>query len=90
MDTNMTMVLDASAAIGILERTGLSATKHMDLRWMLMQGAIRSGNMKLRKIDTSLNPADLMTKALGRDVVRRHMEFMGFQFAPDDGTTSGM
>ena len=89
IDTNITMVLDATAAIGILERSGLSATKHMELRWMWMQGAIRSGRMKLMKIDTSLNPADLMAKALGRDVVIKHMKFMGFQFAPDDCTTLG-
>ena len=79
METSLTLVLDASAAIGILERSGLSATKHMDLRWMWMQGTIRSGNMKLTKIDTSLNPADLMTKTVPAEVLWRHLNSMGFE-----------
>ena len=35
------LIVDASAAIGMTERRGLGSTKHMDTKWMWIQGAIR-------------------------------------------------
>ena len=72
------LMMDATAAIGILERRGLGATKHIDTRWMWLQGAIRRGDIMLLKVHTKQNPADLMTKLLTAEDTEKHLNAMGY------------
>ena len=37
-------------------------TKHIDVRYHFIQGFIAEGSIKVRKISTRNNPADMMTK----------------------------
>ena len=74
------LLMDATAAIGMLERRGLGAAKHIDTRWMWMQGAIRRGDILLMKVHTKQNPADLMTKFLSAEDTARHLTTMGYHF----------
>ena len=43
-------------------RTGTGRVKHLDIKYLWIQGAIRDGKLSVEKIDTSLNTADLGTK----------------------------
>ena len=70
------LLMDASAAIGMMERRGLGTGKHIDTRWMWIQGAIRRGDIRLLKVHTKSNPADLMTKFLNADETQKHLEAM--------------
>ena len=74
------LMMDATAAIGILERRGLGATKHIDTRWMWLQGAIRRGDIELLKVHTKENPADLMTKFLTAEETTKHLNAMGYHY----------
>ena len=56
--------VDASAAKGIIERTGLDKIRHIDVNVLWIQEQEVRGRVPLRKIDGTKNPADLMTKHL--------------------------
>ena len=74
------LVVDASAAIGMMSQSGLGTAKHINTRWMWLQGALKRKELTVHKVHTNDNPADLMTKSLGRDAMERHMQYMGFHF----------
>ena len=74
------LLMDATAAIGMLERRGLGTAKHIDTRWMWIQGAIRRGDIELLKVHTKSNPADLMTKFLTAEETTKHMKSMGYYY----------
>ena len=80
------LMMDASAAIGMLERSGLGSAKHIDTRWMWLQGAIRRKDIQLLKVHTKCNPADLMTKNLDQATIDRHSGYMAMDFL--DGRAS--
>ncbi len=71
------IVMDATAATGMHERRGLGASKDMDMRWLWFQSAVQRGDIKLKKIDATLNPAYLMTMLLSADVVDKRLKRMG-------------
>ena len=75
------LIMDASAAIGMLERTGIGTATHVDLKWMWIQGAIRRGDIQVLKIGTHDNPADLMTKFLTAETTEKHLNTMGCWYA---------
>ena len=64
---------DASAAIGISFRKGLGRTRHIDVQYLWIQEEIAEGRLKLVKVNTKENPADLLTKALPRDTIYKHL-----------------
>ena len=53
---------DSSAARGMTRRTGTGRVKHLDIKYLWIQGAVRDGKLSIEKIDTSLNTVDLGTK----------------------------
>ena len=65
---------DANAAIGIINRNGLGKTRHIDVLLLWIQEAARAGVIRLKKIDGSLNPADMLTKPLQRKYMERHVQ----------------
>ena len=65
---------DASAAIGIAHRQGLGKVRHVDVQYLWIQSEIAQGNVDLKKIHTKANPADLMTKPLNAEIMRKHMD----------------
>ena len=56
---------DSSAARGAVFRHGLGKLKHMDLKYLWVQGALRAGRFGLYKELGDTNFGDLMTKHLG-------------------------
>ena len=79
-DGKVQPIVGASAAIGMMERRGLGTTKHVDTKWMWIQGAIRRREIQLLKVGTKDNPADLMTKFLIKEDAERHLDRMGYRF----------
>ena len=52
-------------------------TKHVSLRYLYMQELVTSGLVKLRKVLGTLNPADVLTKDVSRDVLARRYSTFG-------------
>ena len=70
--------LDASAARGIALRRGLGKVRHIELNQLWLQDRIGRGDLRVNKVGTTDNFADILTKHVDRHLIGRHMESMGF------------
>ena len=57
---------DSSSARAVVMRRGPGRLRHMEIRHLWLQDEMRAKRMKMRAVPTADNPADMMTKALGR------------------------
>jgi hypothetical protein len=71
---------DASAAIGIAQRTGIGRTRHIDTDYLWIQQKQWEDRLAVGKVCGKLNPADAFTKAIPEEVMVRHLKSMGFEF----------
>ena len=55
---------DASAAIGIIRRTGLGKVRHLNTSWVWVQEKEASSELQYHKVKGSESSADLCTMAL--------------------------
>ena len=58
---------DSASARAVVCKQGLSKLKHVEIRLLWVQGALKSGAFKLHPIGTLDNSSDLMTKTLKRE-----------------------
>ena len=72
--------LDASATMCLVNRRGLGKAKHVDMQNLWMHEASKSGWFATKKVDTSVNPADLMTKPIPKGRLEQLMSLMGYEF----------
>lgn len=63
---------DASAAVGIVRKSGLGKLRHLTVRYLWLQDQVAAGNMALHKVRGLVNPADLVTKHLAQAAVTKH------------------
>ena len=75
------MWIDASAAMGILNRQGCGKLRHLDTQLLWVQQKQLRGNIRYEKVDTKENPADLMTKGLDEATSSRHFGKLCCRFA---------
>ena len=80
------ILTDATAAIGICRRRGLGKIRHLHVSDLWVQDRLKNGDFRLTKVAGNDNPADLLTKHVTRDVMTRHMEFLGLK--PEEGRAS--
>ena len=80
---DLEILTDATAAIGICRRRGLGKIRHLHVSDLWVQDRLRRGDFKLTKIPGAENPADLLTKHVPREVMMKHVTFMGI--GPEDG-----
>ena len=73
---NAMLRTDSTAAIGIVHRNGLGKTRHIRVQYLWIQERIREKDFSVRKIDTKLNMADLLTKNLTAEVMLTHMDHL--------------
>ena len=63
---------DSSAAKSFISKRGLGGMRHLDLRNLWLQQEVSDGRVVVGKVLGTENPADLLTKFLGRqDIVDR-------------------
>ena len=61
---------DNQGVIDHTARQGLGVAKHIHVRHLWLQAARESGQLDVRKVHTSRNAADVLTKALPFSVIR--------------------
>lgn len=73
--------MDASAAIGMAQRTGLNKMRHIevDVLWLQEQTARRM--LPISKIPRPRNPSDLCTKNVNVALMERYLEQLNTRFA---------
>ena len=65
---------DSSAAVGICRRAGIGRVRHLAVGQLWIQELVRDEVVDLFKVKGELNPADMLTKPLGRVMLDGHME----------------
>ena len=83
IEVPLTLWADSSAAIGICKRSGIGRVRHLAVGQLWVQERIRDKSLDLRKVAGEANPADIGTKHLGAEVMRRCMNLAGL--APRSG-----
>jgi hypothetical protein len=65
---------DATAAIGRVKRQGLEKVRHLAVVDLWIQQRVAMGDLVCSKIAGTENPADMMTKGLGKADIDRYLE----------------
>ena len=73
----VTVHTDASAAIGIVRRAGLGKLRHLNVRYLWLQDQVKNEVLGLEKVAGADNPADLGTKHLNSDTMKKHLVRLG-------------
>ena len=68
---------DASAALGIVQRQGLGKLRHISTQFLWVQEKVRNDELNIVKVPGTDNPADLLTKNVSAELVRRHTSRLG-------------
>ena len=71
-----TVHTDSTAAMGIVHRKGLGKTRHIEVQYLWIQDKVHEKELAVRKVGTSENPADMLTKALKRETINKHVKFV--------------
>ena len=71
---------DAVAAIGIVKREGLGRIRHLAVGDLWVQQRRKNGEADYRKVDGKANTSDMLTKAVDRETIVRHMSTLGLDF----------
>jgi len=69
---------DASAAIGIVNRSGVGKLRHVRVQYLWLQEKVRDKDIKVAKVLGTENPADLFTKHLPAEGLKKHLERLKF------------
>ena len=80
--------LDALATMCLVNRRGLGKAKHVDKQNLWIQEASKSGWFTTKKVDTSVNPADLMTKPVSKARIEQLMSLVGYEFVDNETSAS--
>ena len=72
--------IDATAALGILQRQGVGRVRHLDVGVLWLEEQQLRRLVDLTKVSGTQNPADLMTKNLAKEHIDQYSEMLGFHF----------
>ena len=78
---------DASAALGVIKRKGTGRLRHLNTSWLWIQDMAAQKHLEYSKVNGNDNIADLFTKALTQDVIRKHMKNMDHEIV--EATSEG-
>ena len=70
--------IDAKATEHILHRQGIGKLKHIDVASLWVQDEIRSQRLRVRRVRSEENVADLGTKPLSNTVIAKHCLTLGY------------
>ena len=70
---------DASAAIGMVNRTGAGKLRHIRVQYLWIQDVVKSGQIGIEKVPGADNPADVFTKHVDVHTMRKHCWRLGYE-----------
>ena len=70
--------VDSSGSLSMLQRTGLGRVRHLDTGLLWIQGHVKRGLIRVKKILGTENSADLGTKELNAVTMWKHLSKLGF------------
>ena len=78
----VTVHADASAAIGIAQRRGLGKVRHIEVHQFWLQDRVSRGDIRVRKVEGTKNPADALTKHVEGNKISTHVSEGRHHLAP--------
>ena len=88
IDHSARIHIDASAALGILERQGVGRVRHLDVGALWLQEQALRRAVEFMKVKGTANPADLMTKHLIRELVEQYAEALNIDWREGRASTA--
>ena len=76
-DFKVRIWVDATAARGIVCRTGLDKIRHMETKVLWVQDALKRGRFTICKIDGTMNPSDVLTKPASASEMKDKLAAVG-------------
>ena len=73
------VLTDATAAKGVASRRGLGGTRHVEVHYLWVQEKVANEDIKLSKVWGRENPADMLTKHLDAQTMKRYMAALGLE-----------
>ena len=70
---------DSSAAIAFASRRGLGRQRHVQTRYLWLQERVAGAHLSVQTVRTAQNPADILTKASGKETLERHRKTIGLR-----------
>ena len=61
----------------MIYRHGVGEVRHLQTRWIWHQDLVRDGEMEIEKVSTKEQVADIGTKPMDKETLRRHMKTLG-------------
>ena len=84
-DDTIEVFEDNNACISIAENDGVSdRVKHVDVKFHFVRDLVKRSEVKLVRIGTQDQIADIMTKALGREKFKGFKDLLGMQAVVSD------
>ena len=71
------ILVDSSAAIGVVNRKGNGRLRHVRIGQLWVQEKRENEELRFTKVKGTCNPADLMTKGVGKALKDEHLAKMG-------------
>ena len=81
-DTTPTLMTDSSSALVVAKKRGPGRMKHIELKMLSVQDWVKEKRLRMGKVSTEANPADLLTKALSKEKLVRHGWELGLRNGP--------
>ena len=72
-EISLLVTTDSAAALGIAVRRGVGKVRHLETGALWVQAAIEAKRFEIGKVDGKKNTSDLMTKAVDRETLSRHL-----------------
>ena len=73
----ITLHTDTDAARNFVHRRGVGKMKHMDVRLCWLQEEMEKGGYKCKRVDRSINAADMLTKTPNKAELDKFLPMMG-------------
>ena len=83
------LLADASAALGIIGRSGLGKLRHIDTSYLWLQQNSIKKKLKMGKVLGTENPADMNTKGLNGDQIDKYIEMLRMEHRRTCGISTG-
>lgn len=78
--SGLRLFVDSSAAKAIASRKGLGKVRHLEVRHLWLQQAVREKRVALREVDGKRNSSDIVTKSLGISDIEKMLGLMEAHF----------
>ena len=84
------LIIDAKATEHILHQHGIGKMKHIDVAHVWLQDEVKSDRLRVRRVESEDNLADIGTKALSNRTIRKHAISMAYVDVQENCRSGGV